>query len=108
MSLDDASDTTFIKSSVKEALGVQGVDTALILSTMLGREEIQVSRVDGLVVERLHRKVQVQLPRAYTRGPSFHRDDTRYLDQKYLKRGRISEKLRTKLHPTEVTWKSVC
>ena len=67
VSLDDVSDTTFIKSSVKEALGVQGVDTALILSTMLGREEIQVSRVDGLVVERLHRKVQVQLPRAYTR-----------------------------------------
>ena len=64
--LDDASDTTFIKSSGKETLGVQGVDTALILSTMLGREEIQVSRVDGLVVERLDRKVQVQLPRPDT------------------------------------------
>ena len=54
--LDDASDTTFIKSSVKETLGVQGVDTALILSTMLGREEIQVSRQKGSspVAESLH------------------------------------------------------
>lgn len=65
--LDDASDTTFTKSSVKETLGVQGVDTAFILNTMIGREEIQVSRVDGLVVECFDRKVQVQLPRAYTR-----------------------------------------
>jgi len=65
--LDNASDTTFIKSSIKEMLGVQGVDTMLILSTMLGREEIQVSRVESLVVERFDRKVQVQLPRAYTR-----------------------------------------
>ena len=48
-------------------LGVQGVDTMLILSTMLGREEIQVSQVESLVVECFDRKVQVQLPRAYTR-----------------------------------------
>ena len=34
---------------------------------MLGREEIQVSRVDGLVVLRFDRKIQVQLPRAFTR-----------------------------------------
>ena len=47
----------------------------LILSTMLGREEIQVSRVDGLVVERLDRKVQVQLPRAYTRDLIPSRQD---------------------------------
>lgn len=65
--LDNASDTTFKNGSIKEMLGVQGVDTMLILSTMLGREEIQVPRVGSLVVECFDRKVQVQLPRAYSR-----------------------------------------
>jgi len=45
-----ASDTTFIKTVVKEKFGIPGVDSKLILSTMLGSEEINVCRVDGLVV----------------------------------------------------------
>ena len=43
-------DTMFIKTDVKDKLGIPGVDSKLILSTMLGSEEIAVSRVDGLVV----------------------------------------------------------
>ena len=38
--LDDASNTTFIKTDVKDKLGIPGVNSKLILSTMLGSEEI--------------------------------------------------------------------
>ena len=65
--LDDASDTTFITTNVKEKLGIPGMNSKLILSTMLGKEEIPVSRVDGLVVERIDQHVQVELPKSYTR-----------------------------------------
>ena len=34
---------------------------------MLGSEEINVCRVDGLVVERIDQRVQVELPRTYSR-----------------------------------------
>ena len=65
--LDDASDTTFIKTVVKDKLGIPGVNSKLILSTMLGSEEITVRRVDGLVVERIDQRVQVELPSTYSR-----------------------------------------
>jgi len=73
--LDDASDTTFIKTAVKEKLGISGVDSKLILSTMLGSEEINVCRVDGLVVERIDQRVQVELPRTYSRDQIPSRRD---------------------------------
>ena len=65
--LDDSSDTTFITTNVKDKLGIPGVNSKLILSTMLGKEEIPVSRVEGLVVERIDQRVQVELPKTYTR-----------------------------------------
>lgn len=65
--LDDASDTKFITTNVKEKLGIPGVSSKLILSTMLGREEVSVSRVDGLIVERIDQCVQVELPKTYSR-----------------------------------------
>lgn len=34
---------------------------------MLGREEVSVSRVDGLIVERIDQRVQVELPKTYSR-----------------------------------------
>ena len=40
--LDDASDTTFVTTQVKEKLGIEGVQTSLNLSTMLGREVLEV------------------------------------------------------------------
>lgn len=64
---DDASDTTFIPTYVKEKLGIPVVNLKLILSTILGKEEIPVSRIDGLVVERIDQRVHVELPKTYTR-----------------------------------------
>ena len=53
MLLDDACDMRFIKTDVKDKLGIPGVNLKLILSTMRGSEEITVCRVDGSVVERI-------------------------------------------------------
>ena len=65
--LDDASDTTFVTTQVQEKLGIEGVQTSLNLSTMLGREVLEVERIDGLIVQRLDGRVQVELPKAYAR-----------------------------------------
>lgn len=65
--LDDASDTIFVTTKVQEVLGLKGVDTKLTLSTMSGKEVISVSRIDGLVAERLDRRAKVELPKSYTR-----------------------------------------
>ena len=65
--LDDASDTTFVTTQVQEKLGIEGVQTSLNLSAMLGREVLEVERIDGLMVQRLDRRVQVELPKAYAR-----------------------------------------
>lgn len=73
--LDEASDTTFVTTAVKEKLEVEGVQTKLVLSTMLGREEISVSKIDGLIVERIDKRVQVDLPRTYSRDQIPSRRD---------------------------------
>ena len=65
--LDDASDTTFITTKVQQALGIEGVETELTLSTMSGKEVISVSRIDGLVAERLDRRAKVDLPKTYAK-----------------------------------------
>ena len=65
--LDDASDTTFVTTQVQEKLGIEGVQTSLNLSTMLGREVLEVERIDGLMVQGLDGRVQVELPKAYAR-----------------------------------------
>ena len=46
--LDNASDTTFVKSSVLKKLGVEGPEVNLKLYTMHGRTEIPVQKVDGI------------------------------------------------------------
>ena len=65
--LDDASDTTFIASKIKDQLGVEGTRTSLDLSTMHGRRVIHVSRINGLVAERTDRRAKVELPKTYTK-----------------------------------------
>ncbi|XP_078347357.1 uncharacterized protein LOC144632559 [Oculina patagonica] len=65
--LDDASDTTFVTTQVQRKLGIEGVETSLDLSTMLGHERITVKRIDGLVVQRLDKHTEVELPKAYAR-----------------------------------------
>ena len=65
--LDDASDTTFVTTKVQQALGIKGIETELTFSTMLGKEVISVSRIDGLIAERLDRRAKVELPKTYAR-----------------------------------------
>ena len=65
--LDDASDTTFVRTSTLQALGVQGVDVKLNLHTMHGNTEIPAQRIKGLTVKRLDKRVEVVLPNAYSR-----------------------------------------
>ena len=64
--LDNASDTTFVKSSVLKKLGVEGPEVNLKLYTMHGRTEIPVQKVDGLMVERFDKGVQIELPKVYS------------------------------------------
>ena len=63
---DDISDT-FITTKVQQALGIEGVETELTLSTMSGKEVISVSRIDGLVAERHDRRAKVDLPKTYAK-----------------------------------------
>ena len=65
--LDNASDTTFVTSKVQQALGIEGMQTELTLSTMSGKEVISVSRIDGLIAERPDRRAKVELPKTYAR-----------------------------------------
>jgi len=65
--LDNASDTTFVKSSVLKKLGVEGPEINLKLYTMHGKAEIPVQKVNGLLVERYDKRVQVELPKVYSR-----------------------------------------
>ena len=63
--LDEASDTTFIKSEVLKNLGPKGPEVKLNLSTMLGRQEIPVEKISGLVVETIDERVKIELPKTY-------------------------------------------
>ena len=65
--LDNASDTTFIKTSTLRNLGIEGPELKLKLYTMHGNTEIQVQKVDGLMVERFDKKVKIELPKTYSR-----------------------------------------
>ena len=63
--LDEASDTTFIKSEVLKNLGLKGPEVKLNLPTMLGRQEIPVEKISGLVVETIDERVEIELPKTY-------------------------------------------
>ena len=66
--LDDASDTTFIKSETLRDLGLKGPEIKLNLFTVLGKEEISVEKISGLVVKRIDKRVEIELPKAYSRS----------------------------------------
>lgn len=66
--LDDASDSTFIKSETLCDLSVKGPEVKLNLYTMLGREEICVEKISGLVVKQIIMKVEIKLPKLYSRA----------------------------------------
>ena len=65
--LDNARDTTLIKTSTLRKLGVESPELKLKLYTMHGNTEIPVQKVDSLMVERFDKKVKIELPKAYSR-----------------------------------------
>jgi len=93
--LDDASDTTFVTTQVQRELSINGVQTSLDLSTMLGRQRISVERIDGLVVQRLDKRTEIELPKTYARETIHSRQDlcvkTRFQDRKLLTVGHTLE-----------------
>ena len=66
--LDDQSDTCFITDDVTSSLGVTGPAVKLELGTMQAVENIDTQRIDGLIVSHFNRKVDIPLPKAYTRS----------------------------------------
>lgn len=49
--LDETSDTTLVKTIVEEKLGMQGIETHLIFSTILRKRKIPEPRVDGETIQ---------------------------------------------------------
>ena len=67
--LDDASDTTFVTTQVQRELGIKSVESSLDLSTMLGRQRIAVERIDGLIVQQLDKRTEVDQNREQLATP---------------------------------------
>ena len=65
--LDDQSDACFIKDSTLKMLGITGPQVDVKLSTMLGEQSIQCSKISGLVVKGLYEQKEIQLPPTYSR-----------------------------------------
>ena len=67
--LDAQSDTTFVADNTCDALGIEGCETQLTLSTISAKNQvIKRSRVDGLVVRGYNNASKVFLPVAFTRS----------------------------------------
>ena len=65
--LDDQSDTCFVTDDVINSLGVTGPAIELELGTMHAVETTGTRRIDGLVVSRFDGKVDIPLPKTYSR-----------------------------------------
>ena len=66
--LNSQSDTTFLLEETREALGIDGKNVRLLLSTMAGvNHEICSSKIEGLSVRGYNQKKTIDLPAAYTR-----------------------------------------
>jgi len=65
--LDDQSNTCFVTDDIMTNLGLTGTAYKLELGTMHAIEKIDTQRIDGLVVSRFNGKVDIPLPKAYTR-----------------------------------------
>ena len=103
--LDEASDTTFVKTSVMHDLGIEGTKTSLQLNTMLGREQIDVNRIEGLIVKRLDEQVEIELPKTYSRDNIPSRRDqipTPDIADKWKHLKKIKDKLLPYQKDTEV------
>ncbi|XP_068756248.1 uncharacterized protein [Montipora capricornis] len=66
--LDNASGGTFVSEKSMKALGIEGNDTDLILTTIHGTSSVTVKAVEGLVVANIKEEdVTLDLPRTFTR-----------------------------------------
>ena len=65
--LDEQSDACFVKESTLNAIGVDGPDVQLELSTVLGQKTITSKRVTGLTVRGVSETSEIILPKTYTR-----------------------------------------
>lgn len=90
--LDDASDSTFIKCETMRDLGLKGPEIKLNLYTMLGKEEICVEKICGLVVQRVDKRVEIELPKLYS-DQVFLSEGTKSLPRKLQMNGRTLRRL---------------
>ena len=66
--LDNASGGTFVSEESMKALGIEGSDTDLILTTIHGTRSVTTKAIEGLVVANIKEKeVMLDLPRTFTR-----------------------------------------
>ena len=66
--LDNASSGTFIKEDSLRRLGVEGIESTLLLTTMHGTQEIDTKAVDVLMASHFQEnEVSLALPRTYVR-----------------------------------------
>ena len=61
--LDEQSDACFLKESTLTALGVDGPELNLHLSTVLGQKTITGKKVTGLTVRGVNKTTEIILPR---------------------------------------------
>ena len=67
--LDTQSDTTFVIDDTCQALGVEGLKTQLILSTIFAKNQvIDSNRVEGLLVRGHDSALKIPRPVSYTRS----------------------------------------
>ena len=66
--LDDQSDTCFITDEVTNILEVTGPAVKLELGSMHAVENIDTQRIDGLIVSRFDKQVDIPLLKTYTRS----------------------------------------
>lgn len=66
--LDEARDTTFIKLKTLRDFGLTGTKVKLNLFTTLREEEITVEKTTGLVVKQIDKRVEMELPKTYSRA----------------------------------------
>ena len=67
--LDTQSDTSFLLDKTKEAMGIEGIEVNLLLSTMtLTNESIASEKISGLKVRAFDGTKEICLPPTYTRN----------------------------------------
>ena len=66
--LDDGSDSTFVKTSILEKLGIGGPEITLQLNTMHGQRKVIVKKIEGLIAKAMDEAgCSIELPKTYTR-----------------------------------------